>query len=226
MVNASRVWHNRLFAATVGAIYDWAIDHPPVARRFVRLMMGADAAVVYRAWDAVTEMPDGSAILDVPCGGGFALTRLHPEQRVRYVAADISPSMLARIPRRLSRHLQASVEVVETDIERMPFADGDFDLCVCVNGLHCVPNPAAAVREIARCLRPGGALIGDFAVRGQIRRADAYMSLLRATATFGPVGTLEDARGWFEDAGLVVDTLDSTGAIAYFCARQPSLSRT
>jgi hypothetical protein len=39
-------------------------------------MMGADVDRIYRAMGAVGEMPDGSAILDVPCGGGIALREL------------------------------------------------------------------------------------------------------------------------------------------------------
>ncbi len=35
----------------------------------------------------------------------------------------------------------------------MPFDDNEFDMCVSFNGLHCLPDPAAAVREIVRCLR-------------------------------------------------------------------------
>ena len=36
-----------------------------------------------------------------------------------------------------------SVEFVEADIERMPFDDNVFDICVSFNGLHCLPDPAA-----------------------------------------------------------------------------------
>jgi ubiquinone/menaquinone biosynthesis C-methylase UbiE len=36
-----------------------------------------------------------------------------------------------------------SVEFVEADIERMPFDDNEFDICVSFNGLHCLPDPAA-----------------------------------------------------------------------------------
>ena len=47
----------------------------------------------------LAEAPDGTVILDVPCGGGVAFRGLRPGQRVRYVAADLSPVMLGRAPR-------------------------------------------------------------------------------------------------------------------------------
>jgi cyclopropane fatty-acyl-phospholipid synthase-like methyltransferase len=40
---------------------------------------------------------EGATIVGVPCGGGVALRALRPEQRVRYVAGDVEPAMLARV---------------------------------------------------------------------------------------------------------------------------------
>jgi ubiquinone/menaquinone biosynthesis C-methylase UbiE len=221
VADVSRVWQNKLFARTIGASYDLAMGRPTAARRFGRLMMGADVDRIYRAMGTVGEMPDGSMILDVPCGGGIALRELRNSQRVRYVGVDISPAMLDRARRRISPQHQSDVEIIEGNIERMPFGDRLFDLCICFNGLHCVPDPSAAVREIARCLKPGGRLIGEFATRGQLRRADAYMALLRATGTFGRAGTPSEARQWFAEAGLLVETFECTGAIAHFVVRRP-----
>jgi ubiquinone/menaquinone biosynthesis C-methylase UbiE len=151
VADVSRVWQNKLFARTIGASYDLAMARPTAARRFGRLMMGADVDRICRAMGAVGEMPDGSAILDVPCGGGIALRELRNSQRVRYVGVDISPAMLDRARRRISPQHHSDVEIIEGNIEQMPFGDGLFDLCICFNGLHCVPDPSAAVREIARC---------------------------------------------------------------------------
>jgi ubiquinone/menaquinone biosynthesis C-methylase UbiE len=215
------VWRNRLFARTIGTSYDLAMEHRVAARIFGRVMMGADVDRIYRSMHAVGGMPDGSAILDVPCGGGIALRELRDDQHVRYVGVDISPTMLDRARRRVPPQHRADVELIEGDIERMPFGNNEFDLCICFNGLHCVPDPPAAVREIARCLRPGGRLIGEFATRGQRRRADAYMGLLRATGTFGNAGTPVEAERWFAEAGLSVETLECTGAIAHFVVRRP-----
>src|SRR5699024_1158723 len=100
-------------------------------------------------------------------------------QQVRYVAADISPDMLLRARRRAAGLGLDDVEFTEASIERMPFADNEFDLCVSFNGLHCLPDPATAVAEIARCLRPGGRLVGDTLVRGIGPRQDLAAAALR-----------------------------------------------
>jgi len=191
------------------------------ARRFGRLVMGADVDRVYRAMDVIGDMPSGAEILDVPCGGGIAMRRLRPDQDVSYVGLDISAPMLELARRRIPAEHRDRTTLIEGSIEHMPFDDGRFDLCVCFNGLHCVPEPAAAVAEIARCLRPGGRLIGEFAVRGQLRRADIYMTGLRAAGAFGPAGTRTDAHRWLTDAGLEIDVLECTGAIAHFDTHRP-----
>jgi ubiquinone/menaquinone biosynthesis C-methylase UbiE len=221
VAHVSRMWRNKLFARTIGACYDLAMERKAPARRFGRLIMDADFDRIYRAMSALGDMPDGSAILDVPCGGAIALRELRDTQKVRYVGVDVSPTMLERARRRVRPQHRSTVEIIEADIERMPFDDNEFDLCICFNGLHCVPDPQAAVREIARCLKPGGRLIGEFATRGQLRRADAYMALLRATGTFGRAGTPSQARQWFAEAGLLVEAFECTGAIAHFVVRRP-----
>lgn len=220
MSNVSQRWQNTLFAKSIGNSYARAIERQHLARFFGRVLFDTDVDRIYQAMDVVREMPDGSTILDVPCGGGITVGRLRPDQKVRYVAMDISPGMLDLARRRIRPPQRDVVEFVQGSIEEIPFGDDEFDLCVCFNGLHCLPDPAAAIREIARCLKPGGRLIGDFATRGQVRRSDAYMVLMRASGTFGPAGTVDDARRWLTDAGLVIDSLESSGAITHFAAHK------
>src|SRR5205823_2073809 len=130
-----------------------------------RLLWGTEGRPLYAAVDAIEKLPPGAAVLDVPCGGGWAFRALRPERGLRYVGVDVSPGMLRRARARADRRRLGQIELVEADIERMPFEDAGFDLCVCLNGLHCVDDPPAAVREIARCLSPVGRLVGHVVVR-------------------------------------------------------------
>jgi len=71
----------------------------------------------------------------------------------RYVAADISAYMLERARREAYRlEVQDVVEFVEADVTALEFADASFDLCVTYNGLHCLPDPRAALGELAGVL--------------------------------------------------------------------------
>lgn len=212
-------WRNDRFEAVFGAVYDYAVGHGLVARAIGRAMLGTDFGLVYQQMTVVGTVPDGTAILDVPCGGGVALRNLNPSQNIRYVAADISPTMLARTQRLATRlGVLRQVELVEADAIRLPFADGEFDLVVCFNGLHCLPDPAAALRELGRCVKPGGRLIGDTIVRGERRFSDTWMVAARANGVFGPTGTAADLRTWLTAAGLRIDTLTCSGSVAHFQA--------
>ncbi len=182
------------------------------------MLWGTDTRMFYDSFRTIGELPEGAAVLDVPCGGGVALRGLRPGQSLRYVAADLSTDMLDRARARAATLGRDDVEVVEADIERMPFEDNEFDLCVSFNGLHCVPDPAAAVREIARCVNPGGRLVGDSVVRGAGLRQELAIGFLRRAGVFGLGGTVEELRGWLTDADLTVDRLELSGAIAHFTA--------
>jgi ubiquinone/menaquinone biosynthesis C-methylase UbiE len=174
--------------------------------------------MLYDSIRTIGELPQGSAVLDVPCGGGVALRGLRPGQSLRYVAADISTDMLDRARARAAALGRDDIEFVEADIERMPFEDNEFDLCLSFNGLHCLPDPPAAVREIARCVKPGGRLVGDSVVRGAGWRQDLAIGFFRRAGVFGVGGTVDDLNGWLTDAGLKVDRLERSGGLAYFTA--------
>jgi ubiquinone/menaquinone biosynthesis C-methylase UbiE len=220
------VWRSPRFDRVGAAAYDFFVERERLARVGGLLMWGADTRLLYRSLDAIGAMPDGSAILDVPCGGGLAFRALRPDQRVRYVAADISPGMLRRARRVADERGLGQIELMEADVEDLPFDDASFDLCVCFNSLHCFPDPARGLEEIARCLRPGGRLIGDAAVRGRGARYDFVIEQYARRGIFGPGGSAADLERWLADAGLEQIRLTLSGAVAYFDAAAPRLGRT
>jgi SAM-dependent methyltransferase len=138
-------------------------------------------------------------------------------QDIRYMAADISIAMLERTRRQAAR-LGRRIAATEADIERLPFPDNEFDLCVTYNGLHCLPDPARAVRELARCLKPGGRLVGDTIVLRAGMRQDLAITAFRRAGLFGPGGTSVAVERWLTDAGLRVDRLERSGAVVHFAA--------
>ncbi|MGV0740778.1 class I SAM-dependent methyltransferase [Mycolicibacterium sp. XJ870] len=201
-----------------GAMYDFGVEREWLAGPAGLALWGTETRLLFDSIRSLGNLPDGTRLLDVPCGGGLALRGLRAEQRLRYVAADISPDMLARARRRAHILRRDDIEFTEADIENMPFGDGEFDRCVSFNGLHCLPDPAAAVREMARCLTPGGQLVGDAVVRGAGFRQDLLITAFQRAGVFGPGGTADDVRGWLTDAGLHVERLRRSGAVIHFTA--------
>lgn len=77
------------------------------------------------------------------------------------MAADISSDMLRRARSRATElGLDGLMEFSEADITDLPFRDNMFDLVLTFNGLHCLPDPHAAVVELARVLKPVGFCAG------------------------------------------------------------------
>jgi SAM-dependent methyltransferase len=201
-----------------GAVYDYGVEREWLARPVGRLLWGTDTELLFETIRSIRDLPDGAAVLDVPCGGGVALRGLRPG--IRYVGADISADMLERT-RRQAAGLGLDVELREADAVALPFADGEFDLCVTFNGLHCLPDPPIALREMARCVRPGGRIVGDTIVRGAGLRQDVAIGMFRRAGLFGPGGTVAAVERWLDGAGLRTDRLHRSGAVVHFAATRP-----
>jgi ubiquinone/menaquinone biosynthesis C-methylase UbiE len=197
-------------------VYDFFVEREALSRPLGWLLFGTETRLLYDQVDAIARVQDGGSILDIPCGGGVALRGLRPEQDVRYVAADISEAMLERTARVAAGRGLTQVQYEIADVEALPFADGEFDLILSFAGLHVFPRPAVAVREIARCLAPGGRFSGSvFLTDGGVR----YLPLLtggRAAGLMGPSGSGADVRRWLLAAGLTGVELRRSGTIGYF----------
>ena len=105
---------------------------------------------------------DGERILDVGCGPGFYVRELLDEigPNGSIVAVDASPDMLALARRRCEG--RANVTFREGNAAALPVGDGEFDAALCFQVMEYVPDPAVALAEIHRALRPGGlALVWD-----------------------------------------------------------------
>jgi ubiquinone/menaquinone biosynthesis C-methylase UbiE len=211
----------------IAAMYDAGVKHEGVARVGAWAMWGADMRRMFADVARLADAPVGASVLDIPCGGGFAFRGLRPGQAVHYVAADISPYMLqqARAEAR-RREVQDAIEFVEADVTALQFADNSFDLCVTYNGLHCLPDPRAALGELTRVLKPGGTLRGTSCVAGRGPRKDALIAMLRRAGVFGNAPRAGDIEAWLREFGLDVLTLERSGAVEFFEARLPSGEQT
>lgn len=205
----------------IPAVYDFAVEHERIARLGGRLLWGADVRALYDSFGEIARLPRGGAVLDVPCGGGVAFRGVPRGAGLRYAAADLSPLMLRRA-RAEARRRGLDVALTHASVDRLPYADGAFDLCLTYNGLHCLPDPAAAVAEMARVLRPGGVLRGSAVVTGAGPRQDLLIALFRRLGDFGAPGTLADLGGWLGAAGLDAAEVTATGALAWFSAVKPA----
>ncbi len=98
-------------------------------------------------------------VLDVGCGVGHWSMLLGPHLAAdaRIVGVDRDAHWVATARARAERRgLSSRFRYEQGVAERLPFADGSFDLVTCQTVLIHVPDPRAALAEMIRVTRPGG----------------------------------------------------------------------
>jgi ubiquinone/menaquinone biosynthesis C-methylase UbiE len=97
-------------------------------------------------------------MLDIGTGTGRLLELLAPRVHAA-VGVDASRAMLALARARLARSDLSHCTVRLADMYRLPLPNASFDLVVLQMVLHHAEDPAAALAEAARVLRPGGRML-------------------------------------------------------------------
>ncbi|MCV7429415.1 class I SAM-dependent methyltransferase [Mycobacterium montefiorense] len=103
------------------------------------------------------DIPPGGTVLDVGSGPGSVTASLARAAGKDGLAlgVDISEAMLARAVR---NEAGPHVGFIRADAQRLPLRDDTVDAVVSMAALQLVPDPAAALAEMGRVLRPGGRL--------------------------------------------------------------------
>lgn len=121
---------------------------------------------VHRLWKRITieqsGVRAGYAVLDIAGGTGDLTMRFSrlvgPTGKV--VLADINDSMLkVGRDKLLDKGVTGNVEFVQANAECLPFPDNTFDVITIAFGLRNVTDKDAALRSMARVLKPGGKLM-------------------------------------------------------------------
>lgn len=121
----------------------------------------------------------GREVLDVGCGNGEFMVRLHSEGAKTVTGSDADAAMLAAAASRLD---QAGIHspLVEAPADSLPFEDDTFDVVTAITILCFVQDAHTVFREIARVLKPGGCL-----VIGELGRYSTWAASRRVRAWFG-----------------------------------------
>jgi SAM-dependent methyltransferase len=104
------------------------------------------------------ELTGSELILDVAAGTGHAARLLAP-RALAVVAVDSTPAMLAEGRERLDHDGVRNVVLLRGDANDLNFADATFDVAVVRFAAHHFEDPAVAIGEMVRCLRPGGRVV-------------------------------------------------------------------
>jgi ubiquinone/menaquinone biosynthesis C-methylase UbiE len=119
-------------------------------------VIGTTLQIVGEALCEAVDLQAGARVLDVACGNGNA--SLAAARRWGNVTGlDYVPALLRRAADR-ARAEGLALELVEGDAERLPFADGCFDVALSTYGIMFAPDQEQAAREIVRVVKPGGTI--------------------------------------------------------------------
>jgi ubiquinone/menaquinone biosynthesis C-methylase UbiE len=123
----------------------WATSYDDAANPLIRVEEPVVRAMIDR-------VPPGRA-LDAACGTGRHTAYLAARGH-RVSGVDATAEMLEK-----ARIRVPAADLRQGDLAHLPFEDGAFDVAVCALALSHLPDPAPAIAELARVLRPGGVLV-------------------------------------------------------------------
>jgi SAM-dependent methyltransferase len=149
------------------------------------------------------------SVIEVGSGDGRSFAHYPPEVR-RLLAVEPDPTARAGAAARAS-DAPFPIEMVGGVAEALPAEDGAFDAVVVMGVLCSVLNPAAALGELRRVLRPGGELRFWEHVRSRhatFRVLQRAVDALFWTRALGGCETTRDSEGAIRAAGFEVEELE------------------
>jgi ubiquinone/menaquinone biosynthesis C-methylase UbiE len=147
--------------------YGWDLAADEYEPTWTAQLAGVQAALVAQA-----ALAPGEQVLDVACGTGQVTLQAAEAvgARASVLGIDVSQRMVDTATQRARQQSVANVAFARMDAQQLALPDAGFDVVLCSLGLMYVPDPAQAVFEMRRVLRPGGRLV--LSVWGERSRCD------------------------------------------------------
>jgi ubiquinone/menaquinone biosynthesis C-methylase UbiE len=162
-----------------------------------------DERVIERMAD-VAKLEAGMSVADIGTGTGFVSAGVAPRVR-EVVAVDNSPAMLDVARKNLDALGIRNVKLLLGEITRLPLSSGSVDAAFANMVLHHAESPEAMLREMARVVKPGGAVV----ITDEVEHPYTWMREEHADIWLG--FSEEQVEGFFRGAGLVGYGYESLG---------------
>ena len=156
----------------------------------------------------------GQNVLDIGCGTGI-VARTAADRGATVTGLDLNGAMLT-----VARRVRPDLSWRQGDAASLPFPDAAFDVTLCQSALMFVPDPTAALREMARVTVADGTVgvqlwASTDRQRGFRPLADAVArhagpDSVDLVATYFRLGDLDEFTRRCADAGLVVTAVKTT----------------
>lgn len=192
---------------------------------------GADAPwhLLVRQYLDIARDVRGKRVLEIGCGrGGFSCwLAQQAAQQTDIVAVDFASVAVQMGQAYASEHGISAVRWEVGDIQAIAHADASFDTVISCETIEHVPDPALAVRELGRVLKPGGRLF--LSTPNYVGLTGVYRGYLRLTGRryqeegqpINNFNMLPRTIGWVKAAGMRVREVDGVGHYLPFPGRPP-----
>ncbi len=106
----------------------------------------------------MADIQQGQRVIETACGSGLATLRMADAvgSTGQVIATDLSQGMIDDLIDRLNALDVANVTALRMPAEKLDQPDNAVDAAICALGLMYTPDPANAVTEMARVVKPGG----------------------------------------------------------------------
>ncbi|WP_157601379.1 class I SAM-dependent methyltransferase [Stigmatella aurantiaca] len=198
-----------------------ALYEPLIRVNFVRLMArNFNGALTPELEDAYLQKflrPVDGPVLDLACGAGrWTRTLANLVGVERLIALDLSRAMLEA-----AKEVLPNVFFVRGNAQQLPLSDASLGAVSCWNSLQLLPNPSEAIREVSRCLKPGGVFTCFTYRRAREPLYGYFQSTFARNGGVRPFDE-EELRQWLTQAGLVVEDLGGPNLALLLTARKPT----
>ncbi|MGD1028643.1 methyltransferase domain-containing protein [Candidatus Binatus soli] len=139
----------------ISRLYETKLWYPVI----LKVIGGSKAPSFGQLMDKVGAIvgAESGMVLDVACGPGTLGRRIASPTRTVY-GVDISWSMLRQAAAYVTQAGLANVQFARASVDALPFPAAFFNVALCGGALHLFPDTVAALREIARVMKPGALL--------------------------------------------------------------------
>lgn len=143
-----------LLSPILSPLFAWQYDRLP-----------EPPSLLQKRRELMETLPPGCAVLEIGAGTGASVTAgaydAPPPRFARVVLSEPDPGMRTRMARKLRNRPSCApnVHVMEASLPRLPFDQGEFDAVVAFFAVSHMDGRPAAMKEVARVLKPGGRFV-------------------------------------------------------------------
>lgn len=221
---------DRMRAKKLGLRQVFEKDEYKVVNMFNELLERGPYTAIRKACFAYLTKADrrwliGKHLIDIGCGNGQETAEiwLHMEGKTRITAVDAVPGMLELAQDQFAGILEKldpdhppltdenrPVYKLANAVE-LPFEDNSFDSAFYSIMLHWTSDPAKAIQEMVRVIRPGGLIFGAQSYKPLI---NPYLDLvIRSSRNSYGAFWKEEYLQWFKDCGQQVEMVTPAGVV-------------